>query len=147
MADAWGPNNVLIPSVFAAAILLFGWLGISTWQGFVVFAVLYGFFSGTLVSLPPACVAALTDPSEMSKLGTRMGMVFRFYGFVLTSANDSILSISTLTGTPIAGGLISNDNEEYTRATIFSGVVMFVAGLFLVASRIAKVGIKIRVRA
>jgi fucose 4-O-acetylase-like acetyltransferase len=71
--------NVLIPTVIAAGILLFGWLGTSTWQGFVVFAMFYGFFSGTLVSLPPACVAALTDPSQMSKIGTRMGMVFRYH--------------------------------------------------------------------
>lgn len=78
VADVVGPINVLIPTVGAAGVLLFGWLGASTWQGFLVFAILYGFFSGTLVSLPPACVGALTDPSEMSKIGVRMGMMFRY---------------------------------------------------------------------
>ena len=78
IADVLGPMNVLIPTVIATSTLLFGWLGISTWQGFVVFAVLYGFFSGTLVSLPPACVSALTDVHQMSKIGVRMGMMFRY---------------------------------------------------------------------
>lgn len=78
MADVVGPINVLLVTVFAAGILMFGWLGISTWQGFVTFSALYGFFSGTLVSLPPACIVSLTDPSEMSKIGVRMGMVFRY---------------------------------------------------------------------
>jgi hypothetical protein len=78
IADVLGPINMMIPTVVATGVLLFGWLGTSTWQGFVVFAMLYGFFSGTLVSLPPACVAALTDPDEMSKIGVRMGMMFRY---------------------------------------------------------------------
>src|SRR5271155_3344756 len=77
-ADAVGPVNVIIPTVVASGILLFGWLGVNSWQGFIIFGMLYGFFSGTLVSLPPACVAVLTDPSDMSKIGVRMGMVFRY---------------------------------------------------------------------
>jgi len=76
VADVLGPINVIIPTVVAAGALLFGWLAISTWQGFVVFAMLYGFFSGTLVSLPPACVS---DVHEMSKIGVRMGMMFRYH--------------------------------------------------------------------
>ena len=76
IADWAGPINVIIPTVIASGILLFGWLGISTWRGFVVFSMLYGFVSGTLVSLPPAGIAALTDSHEMSKIGVRMGMVF-----------------------------------------------------------------------
>ena len=78
IADVLGPMNVLVPTVIAAAILLFGWLGVGTWQGFVVFGLFYGFFSGTLVSLPPACVVSLTEATELNKVGTRMGMAFRY---------------------------------------------------------------------
>ena len=78
VADVLGPINVLIPSVIVVGTLLFIWLVTSTWQSFVVFAMLYGFFSGTLVSLPPACVSALTDIGEMGKIGVRMGMIFRY---------------------------------------------------------------------
>jgi hypothetical protein len=76
IADWAGPINVIIPTIIVSGILLFSWLAISTWRGFVVFALLYGFFSGTLVSLPPAGIAALTDIHQMSKIGVRMGMVF-----------------------------------------------------------------------
>ena len=43
-----------------------------------MFAALYGFFTGTLVSLAPACCASLTDPRDMNKIGARSGMVFRY---------------------------------------------------------------------
>ena len=96
--------------------------------------MLYGFFSGTLVSLPPACVASLTDPSEMSKIGSRMGMVF------------SIIAFATLTGTPIAGALISRDNGGYVYATVFSGVSMLIGAVLILASRVAKVGLKLKAK-
>lgn len=43
-----------------AAILAFAWLGIDDAPGLWVFAVLYGAFSGAIVSLPPAIVALLS---------------------------------------------------------------------------------------
>jgi len=55
----------------------------------------------------------------------------------------SIISFATLTGTPIAGALISKDNGGYVYAIIFSGVSMFLGGAFLVAARTARVGVKI----
>jgi MFS family permease len=143
LADGLGPINVLVPTVVAAGILLFGWLGIGTWQGFIIFAMLYGFFSGTLVSLPPACVAALTDPSEMNKIGVRMGMMFRYFSrenFV----DNSIISFATLTGTPIAGALISKDDGGYTSAILFSAITMIAAAVFMIFARISRVGFKIK---
>ncbi len=59
----------------------------------------------------------------------------------------SIIGFATLTGTPIAGALISRDNGGYTFAIIFSGVSMFVGGAFLIWARIARVGTKIVVKA
>jgi MFS family permease len=136
-----------MPTVIAAAILLFGWLGISTWQGFVVFGVFYGFFSGTLVSLPPAVVVSLTEKTEMNKVGTRMGMAFRYPSpnCLRSEANlYSIISFATLTGTPIAGALLSHDNGGFTDAIIFSAVVMIAGFVFLFAARTARVGLQIR---
>jgi len=97
--------------------------------------MLYGFFSGTLVSLPPACIVSLTEPSDMSKIGVRMGMVFSVIGF------------ATLTGTPIAGALISRDNGGYTYAIVFSGVSMFLGSALLIVSRVVRVGPKLRAKA
>jgi fucose 4-O-acetylase-like acetyltransferase len=78
VADVIGPLNILIPTMTMAAILLFSWLRCTSWQGFIIFGIFYGFFSGTLVSLPPACLSVLTAP-EMSKIGVRMGMSYRYH--------------------------------------------------------------------
>ena len=59
----------------------------------------------------------------------------------------SIISFATLTGTPIAGALISKDNGGYVYPIIFSGVSMFLGGAFLVAARVAKVGVKVMTKA
>ena len=59
----------------------------------------------------------------------------------------SIISFATLTGTPIAGALISKDNGGYVYAIIFSGVSMFLGGAFLVAARVAKAGVKVMTKA
>jgi len=58
----------------------------------------------------------------------------------------SIVGFATLTGTPIAGALISRDNGGYTGAILFSGVSMFLGGAFLIWARIARVGPKIMIK-
>lgn len=88
-----GPLNILIPSTTAATILAFAWIGIHNEPGIIVFCILYGFFSGTFVSLPPAAIASLSP--DLSEIGTRMGMSFFFAG------------LGVLIGTPIAGVLIN----------------------------------------
>jgi hypothetical protein len=37
-------------------------------------AIFYGFFSGTLTSLRPACTVSITEVTELNKVGTRVGM-------------------------------------------------------------------------
>jgi hypothetical protein len=55
LADKVGPFNMIIPFSFSTAALIFGWLGVTTRAGLVVFALLYGFFSGAFISLLPSC--------------------------------------------------------------------------------------------
>ena len=59
----------------------------------------------------------------------------------------SVVSFAILTGTPIAGALISRDNGDYTYAIVFSGVVMCGGAAFLISSRIARAGTKIMAKA
>lgn len=54
VADKIGPYNMIIPFSFATGIMIFGWLGVTTPAGLVVFAILYGFFSGAYISLLPS---------------------------------------------------------------------------------------------
>lgn len=67
--DLVGPLNVLIPASLITGILAFAWIGVKSLTGIIIFAILYGFFSGGFVSLPP--VALITLSPDFRKLGTR----------------------------------------------------------------------------
>ncbi|KAI4208649.1 MAG: hypothetical protein LQ349_009689, partial [Xanthoria aureola] len=60
VADKVGSLNTIIPCAVIAAVLAFAWLGITNAPGLWVFSVLYGFFSGAIVSLPPTIVALIS---------------------------------------------------------------------------------------
>lgn len=128
MADWMGPINVLIPFTFACCILAFAWIGINNVPGLIVFAVLYGFCSGTYVSLPPAAVARLT--SDLHHVGSRMGTCFLFAAFGI------------LIGSPVAGQLVETEPPSYWKAQVFCGVLVFAAMTCTIFSRIAKVGLR-----
>ena len=118
IADRFGSLNVMVPCGLATAILAFAWLGISNAPGLWVFCVLYGFFSGGLVSLPPTVVTLLSP--DMSLVGTRMGMSFAFGAFGL------------LIGNPIAGAILNVPRGEFHGAQGFSAAVLM-AGTTLFA--------------
>ena len=125
-ADRVGPLNVLIPCTFITGILAFSWIAVHDVSGLVIFAVFYGFFSGTFVSLPPSAIATLSP--DLKSVGTRMGMAFCVAGFGL------------LTGTPIGGALLDLKDMNFLRAQIFCGVTVVVGAVALLSARIAKVG-------
>lgn len=83
----------------------------------IVFAALYGFFSGAIVSLLSPCIAQIAP--HPSLIGAYLGMALLLVG------------VSGLTGTPICGALI--DGYGWWAAMVFSGVAVFVgSGLVLV---------------
>jgi MFS family permease len=133
IADRTGPLNILIPCTLCAGILCFIWIAIDNHAGTIVFAVLYGFFSGTYVSVPPACVSMMTK--DMSMIGTRLGMNFFFTG------------LGVLIGTPVAGAIITRQGGSYLGAQIFAGVAVFLAAICICAARIAFIGRKLMVKA
>jgi hypothetical protein len=53
------------------------------------------------------------------------------------------MSFATLTGTPIAGALLTRDDGGYKYAIIFSGAVIIVGGACCLGVRIKKSGTKI----
>ena len=50
LASRIGPFNVVVPGVYLISILIFCSLGVSQTAGVMIYAVLYGFFSGTCES-------------------------------------------------------------------------------------------------
>ena len=118
IADKVGSLNSIIPCGFAATILSFAWLGITNVPGIWTFSVLYGFFSGAIVSLPATVVARLSP--DLKLVGTRMGMSFTFAGF------------GFLIGNPIAGALLNVPEGKFRGAQIFSAVTLLAGSMAFV---------------
>jgi ATP/ADP translocase len=86
----------------------------------IAFSVLFGFFSGTVIGLFTATIAMTA--SKPNEIGSYMGMAL------------GVLSISTLTGTPISGALISSYGS-YHPAIIFAGVATLVGSAVIFGAR------------
>lgn len=126
LADKFGPLNILIPTTVCSCILTFCWIAVSNEGAIIAFSILFGFFSGTFVSLPPACIASMTK--DMSVLGTRMGMSF------------FVCAFGILAGTPVAGAIIQRENGDYLYAKVFGGLATFLSVACLTLARFLKTG-------
>lgn len=115
LADRVGSLNVVAACGLATAALVLGWFGVRDPAGLAAFAVLYGLFSGGIVSVTPSVLMALTpDPG---RVGARIGMAF------------SCTGVAILIGTPIAGAIVGDFGDERWR-----GVIGFTSGGLLAAT-------------
>jgi predicted MFS family arabinose efflux permease len=131
LADRYtGPLNLLIPTTLASGIIFYTWSAVSDRGGVYVFACLYGFFAAGISSLFPATLSSLTD--DVKKTGVRMGMVF------------TCISFACLTGSPIAGALITS--RGWTSMICYAGTVFMAGGLVLGLARLSKTGSSWKVR-
>lgn len=109
-ADRFGPFNVNILAVILSIVSCLGvWLPFgSTPQGIVVFAVLFGFSSGSNISIGPVCVGRLCRTEH--------------YGKYYATAYASV-SLACLIGIPVAGQIVMVDGGGYRGLIVFTGVV------------------------
>ncbi|KAI9816983.1 MAG: hypothetical protein M1832_004967 [Thelocarpon impressellum] len=130
VADKVGRFNTMIVTVTLCLITTLSlWLpaGGSTAM-LVVFAAVYGFASGSNISLTPVCVGQLCDTAEYG----------RYYATCYT-----IASFGTLTGIPIAGQILSANDGKYWGLIILTGMC-YAGGLAaFIAARIVTVGWRI----
>lgn len=127
-----GPMNLIIPSAFATGILIYAWSGVGSQAGLYPFTVIVGLSAAGVQGLFPAVLSSLT--ADLKKTGTRLGMAF------------SIVSFACLTGPPLGGALVSDNDGNYLKAQMWAGTVLICGALTLVAARIAKTGWKLGVR-
>ena len=120
LADKIGPFNVIVPCAIVTGILILTLLAVHNLGGIIVFVLLFGFFSGSLVSLPPTVVVHLTEDRRF--IGTRMGMCFAF------------TAIGALVSTPIGGALLKVHNDFWP-TWLFGGVLCLVGGILMGVSR------------
>ncbi|KAL8923077.1 MAG: hypothetical protein Q9172_003287 [Xanthocarpia lactea] len=130
VADRLGRFNTMIMAVALCLISTLGiWLNIGgNVAGLCAFAVLFGFGSGSNISLTPVCVGQLCDPEVFG----------RWYGTMYT-----IVSIGCLTGIPIAGEILARNEGDFWGLIVFTGL-SYAAGLMcFTTARILKVGWKL----
>ncbi|KAJ5887682.1 Monocarboxylate transporter [Penicillium taxi] len=120
-ADKIGRFNILIINGICTGTLLLCWIAITSNASIFVFAGLYGYFSGGIVSLMSPCIAQVTPSPD--QIGTHLGM------------SMAIIGLAGLTGTPICGALLERYGM-YTQAAVFSGVVMLFGSVLVAVARL-----------
>lgn len=131
LADRIGRFNVMIFTTGFSAVIVFAlWLPASGNIPIIFFCVLYGFSSGAFVSLGPACIAQISPIREM---GVRTGSFFL------------CVALGGLTGNPIGGALIAQNDGGFLYLQIFCGMTMVGGTVFYFASRYVQVGIKLKI--
>ena len=122
---------MIVLSAFGGIMTLALWLPAAANAPIIVYAVMYGFASGCILSIIPAMVARL---GHISQLGARSGALYAFS------------AIGVLVGSPIGGAIQNNQHGEYSGLIIFAGVALLIGTFFAVLSRAAQVGFKIKAK-
>ncbi|KAI2991325.1 hypothetical protein CBS147482_9028 [Aspergillus niger] len=93
LVSRFGPSKVLYTSMAGSAVILFGWTGVHTIAGCIVFSVFLGIFTGSFIAVTPVLMAHPVISPTPSVIGTRMGMQW------------FAVSLGALIGAPIGGAL------------------------------------------
>ena len=113
-ADRFGRFNVMASTSLVCSLFIFSlWaLSKSNEASITVFAIIFGFWSGTAVGLAPVCIAQVC---RIEDLGKRNGTTF------------AISSFGALIGIPIAGAILNQSSTNYLGLIMFGGT-LYVAG-------------------
>lgn len=129
VADRVGPFNVMIPCTFLSGVICICLIPAHSTGAVFALAALFGFTSGTFVSLPPTVFVRISGHAR-NKIGTRMGMGFAF------------TSLGLLSGTPASGAVL--DASSFTYTWVFGGVAIVIGACFILAARISWAGWSLR---
>ncbi|KAH7379431.1 MFS monocarboxylate transporter-like protein [Phaeosphaeria sp. MPI-PUGE-AT-0046c] len=134
IADKIGRYNVMILCSGVCTVSIFGlWLMVGPSSAILlIFAVLYGIFSGPAYSLTPVCVAQICRPEEYASMyGTGYGVV----------------SFATLAGVPVSGGILGvGDGANYPALITFCGAAYAASTILFVVARGVSTGWRFRVK-
>ncbi len=129
-ADYIGAFNANIISVFLSIIACFAiWLPAGdTTGGLVVFAILFGFSSGSNISLVPVAISRLCKTQEYG----------RYYATTYT-----IVSTACLIGIPIGGSILTAESGDYWGLIVLTGMINVASLAAFVAAKVSLVGWKL----
>lgn len=119
-------NTMLLTTALCVITVLAIWLPAGhTMAGLIVFNLLFGFASGSNISLTPVCVGKLCRTENLG----------RYYATCYT-----IVSVGCLTGVPIVGEIITANGGEYWGLITFTGCCYSGALVAFSVVRVLKVG-------
>ncbi|KAI8819709.1 MFS general substrate transporter [Fimicolochytrium jonesii] len=117
VGGGYGALKVYVPCTLAAGVLVFVMLACTQPASLVVFCILYGFFSGSIVSLYFPTVVSL-DPNVTST-GVRLGLACMPVG------------LASLVGSPITATIVGDVDFQWARGEIFAGGCEIISAIFL----------------
>ncbi|KAI0738828.1 MFS general substrate transporter [Daedaleopsis nitida] len=121
LSDGLGRFNILVPSALLSGLtILVFWPFARDLPAIMLFAAVYGFFSGAFNALIIPCIVQISD---MSQMGTRVGVLY------------SIISIPALCGGPAAGAILHADGGSYLGMILLAGSAVVAGSLFLLWAR------------
>lgn len=117
LADKFGRFNMLFCSGLSTAILIFCWQRIKSNAAIIVFAGIFGFCSGAIISC--SAVSLASTPKDPRNIGTYVGM------------GMAVGAIAALVGPPINGALVAhyggfNQLADFSGAMCLAGCVLVV---------------------
>lgn len=115
-----GSINTAILVVCTCGILNFCWIAVRSQGSLIAFCVLYGFFSGTFVSINGQAINSTCDKPDLR--GTHLGMSLSFGAF------------GVLIGSPLAGVLLQHGG--WVGPQTFSGAACIAAVISMVSARV-----------
>lgn len=131
VADFMGPLNVLSVCTVCAGLLGFCWIAVHhTLGGLIIWALLYGAFSGAFVSLQPSTVVSITD--DLSTVGGRLGV------------NTFCAALGILVGNPIAGAIV---DSSWIGLQSFCGGTLLLSSVLVLITRWSIVGWQVKSKA
>ncbi|KAM7185459.1 hypothetical protein V8F20_011781 [Naviculisporaceae sp. PSN 640] len=120
--DSVLPGPVLFPGALICGGLTFAMIGVKILVGIIIITLLFGFFSGVFIALPPVCFVQMT--ADKSRIGTRLGMGF------------ACLGCGVLAGGPGGGSILGVDpNKHWTSLWVYGGPNVGLLGIMLACLR------------
>ena len=120
VADATGPATMLLVCALACAISGFAWIAVESQASTIAFGVMYGFFSGTYISLVLTTIATWLC-SRPDMLGLYIGMM------------TIPCALGFLVGSPVGGALVGNG---WLAVQLFTGSTLSISTMAIFALRI-----------
>lgn len=120
---------MIVIALLSSIITFALWIPARSAAAIIVYMIVFGFTSGGFIGLMPSIIAQISD---IRKIGTRTGAALAAQSF------------GALTGSPIAGAIVSRQGGDYVGLQVFCGLTMMISvGVFCVA-RYMQAGIKVK---